>query len=118
MIQLSLRYKTADQLWFTFFHEAGHILLHGKKRVFLEFGSAVDSDEEDEADVFARDFLIPAKHASELALLKSKAQIRRFANQIGIAPGMVVGRLQNEGLLPHSHCNDLKVKLKWTDWTA
>ena len=36
LIQLSLRYKTDDQLWFTFFHEAGHILKHGKRHVFLE----------------------------------------------------------------------------------
>ena len=38
LVQLSLRYKTDDQLWYTFFHEAGHILLHGKRRVFLETG--------------------------------------------------------------------------------
>ncbi len=36
VIQLSLRYKSNDQLWFTFFHEAGHILKHGRKEVFLE----------------------------------------------------------------------------------
>jgi hypothetical protein len=35
LIQLSLRYKTNDHLWFAFFHEAGHILLHGKRNVFL-----------------------------------------------------------------------------------
>jgi Zn-dependent peptidase ImmA (M78 family) len=33
LIQLSLRYRTDDHLWFTFFHEAGHILLHGKKEL-------------------------------------------------------------------------------------
>ena len=36
MVQLSLRGKFEDLLWFTFFHEAGHILLHGKKEVFIE----------------------------------------------------------------------------------
>ena len=36
LIQLSLRYKTDDQLWFTFFHEAAHILLHSKKTIFVE----------------------------------------------------------------------------------
>ena len=39
-IQLSLKYKTDDQLFFSFFREAGHILLHGKKRVFVEDGQA------------------------------------------------------------------------------
>ncbi|MBL8419274.1 MAG: hypothetical protein JNK92_01440, partial [Dechloromonas sp.] len=36
LIQLSLRYKSDDQLWFSFFHEVGHLLLHGKKEVFIE----------------------------------------------------------------------------------
>ena len=35
-IQLSGRYKSQDRFWFTFFHEIGHILLHGKKDIFLE----------------------------------------------------------------------------------
>ncbi len=35
LIQLSLRYKTDDHLWFTFFHEAAHILLHNKRDVFV-----------------------------------------------------------------------------------
>ena len=36
LIQMSLRGKTDDHLWFTFFHEAGHILLHGKDELFIE----------------------------------------------------------------------------------
>jgi hypothetical protein len=38
----------------------------------------------------------------------SKAAIRNAATQVGVAPGIVVGRLQHERLLPPSHCNDLK----------
>src|SRR5262245_53695423 len=29
LLMLSFRYLTDDQFWFTFFHEAGHLLLHG-----------------------------------------------------------------------------------------
>ena len=36
LVQLNLRYKTDDHLWVTFFHEADHILRHGKRQVFLE----------------------------------------------------------------------------------
>lgn len=57
LIQLSLRYKTDDQLWFTFFHEAAHILLHGKRAIFLE-DDIPESSEEEEANVFATDILI------------------------------------------------------------
>ncbi len=53
LIQLSDRPETADQLWFTFFHEAGHILLHGKRLVFLDAGGG-ESVEECEADRFAK----------------------------------------------------------------
>ena len=54
IIQLSLRYKTNDHFWFTFFHEAGHILLHGKKEVFLEGnnGNGLDEEKENEANTF------------------------------------------------------------------
>nr|HDN00383.1 addiction module antidote protein, HigA family [Deltaproteobacteria bacterium] len=118
LIQLSLRYKSNDQLWFTFFHEAGHILLHGKREVF------VDNDEnkgkkEDEANKFAANFLIPVQEIRNfLCSVKksriSKAAITRFSREIGIAPGIVVGRLQHEGILPRSHCNDLKVFYEWS----
>jgi HTH-type transcriptional regulator / antitoxin HigA len=51
LIQLSLRYKTDDHLWFTFFHEIGHVLLHGKKEVFLE-GDGIDNEKEKQAVAF------------------------------------------------------------------
>lgn len=113
VIQLSLRYKCDDQLWFSFFHEAGHILLHGKQEVFIEDDSA-DSKER-EADNFAAGLLVPEK---EFRLFVQsgkfgKAAINDFANQIGIAPGIIVGRLQHQGHLPHSHCNGLKRRLEW-----
>lgn len=114
LIQLSLRYKTDDQLWFTFFHEAGHILLHGKRDVFIEGLSKSDSLEE-EANRFAADFLIPRSLLNDFIQAgdRSKRAIESFAEQIGIAPGIVVGRLQNEGYIPQSHCNALKQHFEW-----
>jgi HTH-type transcriptional regulator / antitoxin HigA len=58
IIQLSLRYKSNDHLWFTFFHEAGHIIRHGRKEIFIE-GNGLDDEKEKEANTFARDKLIP-----------------------------------------------------------
>lgn len=113
LIQLSLRYKTDDQLWFTFFHEAAHILLHGKKQVFVEFGPRDDTKEEHEANAFARDWLIPPSHAVRLGTLRSRQQICAFATAIGVSPGVVVGRLQHDKLAYQSAFNDLKIKLKW-----
>lgn len=117
MIQVNLRYKTDDQLWFTFFHEAGHILKHGKRDVFIEDGGEQDAKEE-EANKFAADFLIPSAAYRTFAMRighYSKAEIVDFANRIGIAAGIVVGRLQHDKKLPVSNCNDLKKTLIWVD---
>ena len=113
-IQLSLKYKTDDQLWFSFFHGAAHISLHGKRDVFVEDGHS-DTEEEREADRFAADLLIPPDRARELPYLKSRSAVRSFANLLQIAPGIVVGRMQHDGLMPASYCNDLKGKLDWSD---
>jgi len=109
LIQLSLRYKSDDHLWFTLFHEAGHILLHGKRRVFLEDSRTTNAHEK-EANAFAANTLIPPAALQEFQRRAdmSKAAIRKFAQGLGISPGIVVGRLQHEGMLPYSHCNDLK----------
>lgn len=121
IIQLSLRYESDDHLWFTFFHEAGHILLHGKKALFLEDAdgagvNGMDAEKEAEADAFAEQELIPRRTFSAFASRGtfSKAAIHAFARSQGIAPGIVVGRLQHKGLLPYTHCNDLKVRYLWT----
>lgn len=114
LILLSLRYKRADVLWFTFFHEAGHILLHGKRLVFIE-GNGAHDELEEEANRFAANVLIPPKAFARLRQMEpfSKVKITRFAREVGVAPGIVVGRLQHEKLLPHTHCNDLKMTLEW-----
>lgn len=45
LVGLTVRYKTDHQLWFTLFHEIGHILLHRNKRSFI-----VDNAVEDLSD--------------------------------------------------------------------
>jgi Zn-dependent peptidase ImmA (M78 family) len=116
IIQLSLRYKTNDQLWFTFFHEAGHILRHGRKDIFIESNNA-DSEQEKEADVFARDFLVPKQQYDKFLNSEKRTigSIQQFAKEIGIAPGIVVGRLQHDHILPFKHGNHLKHKLQWVE---
>jgi HTH-type transcriptional regulator / antitoxin HigA len=113
LLLLSLKYKTDDQFWFTFFHEACHILRHKKKAIFYEFGHGTDSPEEVEANKFAADFLIPTRLVVRLPALRTKNSIKLFAAEIGVPPGIVVGRLQRETILPQSHCNDLKAKFVW-----
>jgi HTH-type transcriptional regulator/antitoxin HigA len=112
LIQLSARGKTDDQLWFTFFHEAGHILLHPKKDIFIELDDTVDS-REDEADRFAADWLIPPNtwQLARRLRLKSAFEIQSFAKQYQVAPGILVGRMQREKLIPWKNLNGLKTRL-------
>jgi addiction module HigA family antidote len=119
LIQLSLRYKKDDHFWFTFFHEAGHLLLHGKRDIFLETEESV-GDEEKEADQFAARMLIPPDKLRQFVQQNirpgrspSHASAQRFAQEIGVSPGIVVGRLQHDGHLPYTHLNKLKQTFVW-----
>lgn len=115
LIQLSARHKSDDHLWFSFFHEAAHVLLHSKKGVFVDDKSRDGSKEENEADEWASDFLVPARdlqgfiHAGPY----SESTVRQFAEEQGIAPGIVVGMLQHKGVVPWTHLNGLKCRLTW-----
>jgi len=43
----------------------------------------------------------------------SHEDIIEFAQQLGIAPGIVVGRMQHAGLVPRQNLNGLKQHLRW-----
>jgi len=116
LLMLSLRYKSNDHFWFTFFHEAAHLLLHRKRMMFLEVTKdGLDGKEEAEADAFARDWLIPPEAAKALPMLdRTEPAIRAYAQQLGIAPGIVLGRMQKEQLEPwQTYLNELKVRYTW-----
>lgn len=114
LIMLSLRHKSNDHLWFGFFHEAAHILFHGKRMLFLEINGGMENKHEREADEFASNFLIPKDKAKTLCDLPCiRSAVEAFADEVGIAPGIVVGRMQHEGYLPMSHLNGLKVRYRW-----
>lgn len=70
LIQLTASYKRNDIFWFTFFHEAGHIILHGKKDVFLENieYSDIDNLKEQEADEFAIKWTLIKEQEKQLDL--------------------------------------------------
>jgi len=116
LIQLSLRHKSDDHFWFSFFHEAAHLLLHSKKETFVTGNVEEDEDLEREANDFAASLLIHKKFDRELRALRTPAEIEAFAKGIGIAPGIVVGRLQNERLLDwRTHANRLKQRIEFIE---
>ena len=118
VIALSARHKTDDHLWFSLFHEAGHILLHSKKGIFID-GMNVDekpTDIEEEANQWAANFLIPPNDWKQFVATSPYGEraIRQFAREKGLAPGLIVGRLQHEKRLSwRTRLNKLKVRLEW-----
>lgn len=119
LIQLSLRYRTDDHLWFTFFHEIDHVLRQSKNEILIEGGPvAAEDPREAQADQFARRTLIPPTAEAELSRLQSHAAVCEFAARIGVAPGVVVGRLQHDGHWAQSRGNDLKKRVLLSDVSA
>ncbi len=121
IILLNLRYKRNDQFWFSFFHELGHILFGKRRTPYLdqlhekEKTTEVDIEEERVANRFAREVLIPSNEFERLLRLApfSYTKIKDFARSIHIHPGIVVGRLQFEKIIPYHQFNGLKIKYSW-----
>lgn len=118
IIQMSIRGKRADIFWFTFFHEACHVLRHKRQRLIIldGIGDNVETDDiESEANDFAADSLIRLEHWSlfENGSDFSQQSVTDFADSVGIAPGIVVGRLQKEGLVGFNELNHLRVSYEW-----
>ena len=116
LIQLNIRYRWADIFWFTFFHEACHVLGHPRREVFVDARGTARDEREAEADRFAADFLIPQERWEPFAASKphTAARVREFAAAEGIVPGIVAGRLQHERLIPHDRLNWLRARLAYT----
>ena len=113
LIQLTDRYKSNDHFWFAFFHEAGHILLHGKKDVFIEDLEEYEADpqKEIEADDFANKFLLPEDITAELPENITEKDIRQIARKYNTHAAIVLGRLQHLEKLPYSFGASLKLKV-------
>ena len=118
LIQLSLRHRWADIFWFTFFHEAGHVLLHDRRRLTIvdgADGAESGNNMEQEADDFAGRVLLPRAFDARLATIRSRAHAVALAEEAGVHPGIVVGRLQHDKIIPYSNLNGLRARLTFTD---
>lgn len=114
LLMLSGRYGSDDHFWFTFFHEAGHLVLHGEQKVFLEGDALCTGNEEQEANDFSSSMLIPPEHQDAMRSLPREVRpVMRFARKVGVSPGIVVGQLQHLRILPRNALNNLKVRYNW-----
>ena len=97
MLMVNDRRLNADSFWFTLFHEIGHIINGDYGISFVK----ETAEQEVAADKFAEDCLIP--HEENKSFISNKKfiliDIKGFANQIERDPGIVLGRLQNDGFV-------------------
>ena len=112
VIGMTLRGKDADRFWFSLFHEIGHVV---HEDIYKLHGTT--AADEDAADAFARNALIPDDLFASFVSKKrfDKNSIIEFANTVSIDPGIVVGRLQNEGKIHFSRFRDLKTQYELSD---
>lgn len=119
VIHLSFRHLSEDHFWFTFFHEAGHVVLHGQSHIDGEGASIIAADQSDreaEANAFAKTALIPAQVRERLMTARpSRATIIAAARESHVTPGIVVGQLENAGVLPHGKMSFLKRRYQWEE---
>lgn len=111
LIQLSGRYKRNDIFWFTFFHEIGHILLHGKKYISIE-NIEYDGENqayEKEANMFSANLLLSKEEEEEILrkVTLTDNDVINFAKEFKTHPAIIIGRLQHKELVPFGLGNHL-----------
>jgi HTH-type transcriptional regulator / antitoxin HigA len=114
VIQLSLRMKSNDHFWWTFFHECGHIVLHRGKNFADDHKGQGNFEVETEADRWAETVLYGEGGAEKIVTSRprSAAAVREIAQKLGLHPGIIVGLLQHHKVLPYTHLNGLKAKFE------
>lgn len=112
MLMVNDRNSNSDSFWFTLFHEIGHII-NG------DFGISFEKEEgkeEENANKFAEDKLIPSKEYDEF-IKKRKFTLNsliEFSNEINRDPGIVLGRLQKDKLISYDDWKFNSLRTKYT----
>ena len=107
VVGLTARGKDADKFWFSLFHELAHIVLG-----HVGQSNGTSAEDEEAANRWSGDTLIPADDFEAFRKDRdySERKVLQFAKAQGIAPGIVVGRMQREGMIKYSTLNNLKDK--------
>lgn len=124
VIAVSDRMKSEERMWFSFFHEACHILEHSKRSVFIDHDAnrsdlTLDLDIEQEADQFAAEFLIPTRVVrafqnsfTNIGHGMTEESFRKFAKENDVSAGLLLERLQHEEIMPQNSRLNSKLKRK------
>jgi HTH-type transcriptional regulator / antitoxin HigA len=113
VIQLNTRGSYSDIFWFTFFHELGHIILHGIRDEFIDYQGKTKDEKEKEADNFAAETLIASVDFAKFLLNQplNKQKIDDFSKSVGISTSIIVGRLAHDGIASWKRITYLRERL-------
>jgi Zn-dependent peptidase ImmA (M78 family) len=117
LLLLSARFLSDDHFWFSFFHEAGHLVLHGEELNIEEEGSLLP-EREAEANQFAQGIILDPEGEEALKSVPiNKFAIARLARRCNVSKGLIVGQLQHRNRLPKTNFNWFKNRYKVSDFT-
>ncbi|MBQ9220752.1 MAG: HigA family addiction module antitoxin [Succinivibrio dextrinosolvens] len=114
LLMVNDRRGYADTLWFTLFHEIGHV-------INKDYGISIAGESEEQADLFAKNMLIPKEQYKDFINNNSritKESIKVFADLIGRDPGIVLGRLLYDKIIPYTEAKtfeELRYKYRITN---
>lgn len=115
VVAMTLRYDRIDSFWFTLMHELGHIVAGHQGSYLDDLGNLAVNDEESEANQLAANWLIDPIALQEFVTQYrprfSRKAIEQFAHQQKRHPGIILGRLHNDNLVPHKNLRALLVKV-------
>ena len=116
VVALTLRHNRIDCFWFSLMHELAHIVA-GHRGVYLDnLDELEQNSKEEEANKLARNWLIDEQAWNSFIVQTqprfSKRAIIDFAQAQNRHPGIILGRLQHEGLVPYQNLRMLLTKVK------
>lgn len=101
IVALTLRHDRIDNFWFALLHELAHVAKHlsDANPIFIDdLDKPTPEHIEAEADEMAQEALIPS-HQWDLAKVRKTMLLKdavAFADEIGVHPAIVAGRLRHE----------------------
>jgi HTH-type transcriptional regulator / antitoxin HigA len=118
VIHLSFRHLSEDHFWFTFFHEAAHVILHGHSHIDSDGVQVMGEDtekQEDEANAYAQEILLPDDIRQDILgrqAVSAKA-ILHAAKVAKVTAGVIVGQLEKAKVIRHGKFLFLKHRYRW-----
>lgn len=120
LILITTKYNSDYVFWQTFFHEAGHLVLHSKEMVFSEKGDlliAASQELETQADDFMLSHILYPYRIEDVIVMfnkklmysakeKSWRNICQIAQKINISPSLLTGILKSQGVIPYNYFNN------------